>query len=88
MIEPYWVGISFYGIHRETAAAFQVDSGGKRVWLPKSQIKQRGATTMVIPRWLACDKELSHFDADLCEDAEYLLYDGVNKPLRQSFWEP
>ena len=42
----------------ETDAAYLVDDGEQKVWLPKSQTDHDGDGTFTVPQWLAEEKGL------------------------------
>ncbi len=45
-------------LRHETAAAYLVFDGAKKVWLPKSQVERNDDGTFTMPEWLAVEKEL------------------------------
>jgi hypothetical protein len=48
-------------LRHETAAAYLIFDGDKKVWLPKSQVEHcnhDGADIFTMPEWLAIEKEL------------------------------
>lgn len=46
-------------VRGETNAAFRFFDGDRTVWLPKSQVEWHASDkVMVVPMWLAKDKEL------------------------------
>lgn len=54
------VGIEHEGIERDDDAddAVLFDCQGSKVWLPRSELGEYDETTLVIPRWLADDRDL------------------------------
>lgn len=46
-------------LRHETDAAYLVDDGTRKVWLPKSEVEYDvGEGTFTMPEWLALDKGL------------------------------
>ncbi len=45
-------------LRHETDAAYFIDDGVKRVWVPKSKTQQNDDGTFSMPEWLAMDKGL------------------------------
>lgn len=42
----------------DTERALLLDTGSKKVWVPKSQVEDNGDGTFTMPEWLALEKEL------------------------------
>ena len=45
-------------LRHETDAAYLIDDGVTKVWVPKSQVEMNDDGTFTMPEWLAQEKEL------------------------------
>lgn len=52
------IDISAELVHETDDAYLIEDAGGKRIWVPKSQVEYDGKVTFTMPEWLAEKKEL------------------------------